>query len=203
MNVKKKIPKTSKADIRTVDPLVLPAHVLAEKEFTDMQRREKQIQAEIDAYNESIGVIDPVFSKKEFFGNDVIVRLLHNNFLTTVSSDSLGEVQVKSARMIEFQDANNPEHYHLVVNPLDYLYIGIVVALPKTLQVHMAENGMDIKVGDWVELSWIDLQSARYYPDKRKIDVVSPREALEKGEKAFPNFEGYFKVNYNYIECKI
>lgn len=172
------------------------------EELLEIAEREKEhnlkIQAEVDEFNDNIGIIDSRFASKTFIGNDIIVRLRRQDYLIKNSGSDLKDgIKVSNEIAIEQADGQ----WNTIDNPLPYMYSGVICAIPSFVtKEYEANSGVKLTEGMNVEISDIALIPARYYLDKTKRDMRPSEQELLKGGAMFPNHEGYFKISVYDIE---
>jgi hypothetical protein len=190
--------KIESVDISAANSIILPPDeelkINAEKEKVANITR----QEEVEKYNEAIHTLDEKFKTKQFVGTEIIVRLKLDDYLTKGNASEL-ENGIKKVNKVAMQKSSGD--WTTIDNPLPYLFAGVICAVPKIAVDQFKENyGIALVPGVEVEIKDIDLPSSRYYLDKAKMDIKGTEEAMLRGEKMFPNHEGYFKISVYDIE---
>lgn len=171
---------------------------------TDLERQKQLLEAdlkaqqEVEEYNLDLenATSDRRFANRLFVGNSIIIKLEKINFLipSDINPDlhTFNSLYIVRVATPDFPSGKN------IINPLPYNYRGVVVALGDEAIKYRQENGLKpIEIGDIVELNWFDMKNFRYYPDKQRIDLISP------DSPEAPNFEGFVKVPTQFVEAII
>ena len=190
--------KIENVDISAAKSIILPP----EEELKASVEREKQKnidkQAAVEAYNDSLSTIDPIFAAKTFVGTEIKVRLKKQDYVVKNSGSELTD-GIKKDNLIAMEASDGSTL--LVDNPLPFMFEGIITAIPAVVKRSYSEEyGIDLEVGSYVELREFTMHSNRYYLDKNKVDTKISQEAIEQGKAMFPNHEGYFSVSVYDIE---
>lgn len=160
--------------------------------FDNQQKQLLKQQAEVDAYNSSIGQIHTAFQEKELTGSRVIVRLFKHNAITPLPG-AFGGVAIRKDMKIKIPNKSKTGTVW-VNNPFPYMYMGIICQTP--VNKNFLENFPEFtdKVGHLVDLEFISFGQKIFYPDNHFVDPLIPDDEVEQGINPVPNFQGYIQV---------
>ena len=192
--------KVEQTDIRTITPDSMS--VMGDKLVEDFESHQKMLmerQRAVEKYNlKEIFKLDPRLRNKLFSNGNILIRLFRKNVakrLDVQGTDSFIPVQDQ----VPYETRGGRQD--LMDNPLPYVDMGIVCAVPTSKEVLSNLDEMSVGIGDVVEVQSVNLNRDRYYMDKFMVDNVLDGEDAQSGN-AFENFEGYALINFAQIEAK-
>ena len=190
--------KVEHTDISAARSIALPPEEEAKLKAAREKKNNLKKQAEVEAYNATLEVLDPIFASKTFVGTEIKVRLKKEDYIIKNSGSDMKD-GIKKDNLIALETPTGEAK--MIDNPLPYMFEGVIVAVPKTVRdLYFKEFGVDLVPGTYVELREFNLQAQRYYLDKANVDTKLSLEDVLSGKAVFPKHKGYFSVGSYDIE---
>ncbi len=152
----------------------------------------------VDEYNLTLNTFNPIFEKRKFTDNNIIVRLIKEDFahqyeLLGVKSWVRAYDKIAIPRSTS---KSGHQEYDYIENQLPYKPEGVIVGFDDSLKEKYSWLTPCLKI----QLSDLKLMEYMYYPDRNNVDTNWSEEDILNGKFVFPKFEGYFKIKISMIE---